>query len=439
MTRIATPGAPGANALPVLGFPGGVPTALAADAGRGRVYAGTTNPNGRDTVDVLNVATGDVETYASGLSGVGAMAVGSRGELYVTDDPASAAGAIGVIGQGRLWKVEPVVTGRPHVAIDTAPGTYTNATTATFAFSSPTVAAFRCRFDDGAAQDCGLGKTGTYAEGDVAEGLHTFSVQAVDPDDPSRAGEPLRRTFIVDRTAPVVTIDNSSSDATIETTALAVRFSADETDVEFTCSLDGATPAACDAPLRLSGLALGEHEVVVAGADRAGNASAPARFAFRRQAPLPKPAADSAPAPAPAPAPAAEDRRGSSQATPATTPATNGRIEVLGQQCRRLAAPRVSWARWSRSRRSLVVRVRPLKDSVFLRLTLRGPRRAATSRPGSPLVTAILPGHATQLTWRLRADQVARLRSGRYALAVASASCGTRFGAATVVRPRAAR
>src|SRR5215218_1614580 len=75
VTRIATPGAPGANALPVLGFPGGVPTALAGDAGRGRVYAGTTNPNGRDTVDVLNAATGDVETYASGLSGVGAMAV----------------------------------------------------------------------------------------------------------------------------------------------------------------------------------------------------------------------------------------------------------------------------------------------------------------------------------------------------------------------------
>jgi hypothetical protein len=432
VTRIATPGAPGANAAPVLGFPGGVPSALAADPGRARVYAGTTNPNGRDTVDVLDVGSGAVETYASGLGGIGAMVVGSGGELYVADDPTSAAEAVDVVGQGRLWRIDPAATNRPRVTIDAAPTTFTNATTARFTFSSAPDVGFRCRFDGAPVQDCGQGPSAGSVHEDLAEGLHVFSVHAVDA--AGRTGEPLRRTFVVDRRAPVVTVDNPAGDRTIESSALTLRFSADESGTEFTCSLDGAAPTPCDAPVRLTGLALGEHEVVVAGADRAGNASAPARFAFRVRAPEPRPVVDSAPAPTPAPAPAP------GVTAPATTSApAQGTVAVLGARCRRLSAPKVSWARWSRNRRSLVVRVRPLKDSVFLRLSLRGPRKAGSKKPGSPLVTAILPGHATQLTWRLRAEQVARLRSGRYALAVAAASCGRRFGTATVLRPRAAR
>src|SRR3954447_16737681 len=76
VTRIANPGPAGGIAEPVTGFPAGIasapapapgspagtPAPPAADPARARLYAGTTNGNGLDQVDVHNTATAARET-----------------------------------------------------------------------------------------------------------------------------------------------------------------------------------------------------------------------------------------------------------------------------------------------------------------------------------------------------------------------------------------
>ncbi len=51
-----------------------------------------------------------------------------------------------------------------------------------------------------------------------------------------------------------------------------VTFTSDEPGSTFLCSLDGAEPSRCRSPLKLKGLAIGEHRLEVTAVDRDGNA-----------------------------------------------------------------------------------------------------------------------------------------------------------------------
>lgn len=272
VTVIAAPGPAGPAAKPVPGFPGGVPTALAVDEVRARVYAGTTNGNSQDQVDVLTPSTGAVETYQDSFAGVTALAADGDA-LLVADDPAAAAGGIGVAG-GRVWSVPFAALGRPRTSIDLAPATITRAASATFGFSAPSAALFECRFDSDRWDACGGPGSGSRTYGNLAEGIHAFDVRAVDRDPAIGTGDPTRRTFVVDRTAPSVTIDSTQRTFTAGL-PVDVSFSASEPNVAYACSLDGAVPGPCRSPLALTDLAAGTHRLTVTAVDLAGNASDP--------------------------------------------------------------------------------------------------------------------------------------------------------------------
>ncbi len=82
-------------------------------------------------------------------------------------------------------------------------------------------------------------------------------------------GEPVVSTDTTAPDAPVVS--GAPSGSTAATTAR-LRFSG-EANATFTCSVDGASYAACTSPLALTGLNLGSHTVRVKQTDEAGNIS----------------------------------------------------------------------------------------------------------------------------------------------------------------------
>ncbi len=95
---------------------------------------------------------------------------------------------------------------------------------------------------------------------------------------------PQRRlTFSVeghpaDHTPPNVTFQPFASPT--NAASVDIPFAADE-PATFTCSVDGADPAACASPLLLDGPAEGDHTVAVTATDRWGNVAAPAETWIR--------------------------------------------------------------------------------------------------------------------------------------------------------------
>ena len=85
------------------------------------------------------------------------------------------------------------------------------------------------------------------------------------------------RTWTVDQTPPVASIDSGPSGTTPESAAQ-FDFSAVNANpgARFRCRLDSDAAAACVSPAGYSGLADGAHRFVVRATDRAGNTSSPA-------------------------------------------------------------------------------------------------------------------------------------------------------------------
>ncbi|MEA2184935.1 MAG: large repetitive protein, partial [Solirubrobacteraceae bacterium] len=208
---------------------------------------------------------------------------------------------------------------------------------------------------------------------------------------------------------------------------LTLRFSADDSLASFACSLDGADPSACGAPLTLRNLALGRHSFSVSATDLAGNVGAPATFDFEvLPAPLP---------PVVSPAPGASDPQPLA-AAPTKAAGAKPATAAAPQACLLARAPGVSWARWADDGTSITLRIAPIATSRRVRLTIRKLHPLTKhQKRGRPLLTAILPGRATLLTWRLTPLQRARLRSGHFVLAVSASGCGGRFGTARLVGP----
>ena len=162
----------------------------------------------------------------------------------------------------------------PVVSLTAAPPALTNQTTATFSFSSSEAGStFSCRLDSGAAAPC----TSPRNYSGLVAGGHTFTVTATDP--AGNLAAPASFTWTIDATAPVATVTTSPPNPTNQTTA-SFSFSSSKAGSTFNCKLDTGTAAACTSPQGYSALAAGSHTFTVTATDAAGNASAPASFAW---------------------------------------------------------------------------------------------------------------------------------------------------------------
>ncbi|QSQ27964.1 OmpA family protein [Pyxidicoccus parkwayensis] len=174
-----------------------------------------------------------------------------------------AAGNVDPTPATRTWTVDRTA---PDTTIVSGPATVTNATTATFDFTSnESPVTYECSLDGAAFTAC----TDPVTFSGLADGGHTLSVRARDAAgnvDPT----PATYAWTVDRTAPDTTIV-SGPPALTSSTSATFDFSSNESPVTYQCSLDGAAFAACTDPVTFSGLADGNHTLSVRAVDAAGN------------------------------------------------------------------------------------------------------------------------------------------------------------------------
>jgi hypothetical protein len=202
----------------------------------------------------------------------------------------------------------------PDTQITAGPQSTITSTAASFEFSSPGAAAsFECSLDAAPYSPCSSPKTYT----GLAEGEHAFSVAAKDAagnTDPT----PATRTFTVDSEAPPrpprgnddsqpstqhpspvgesrasdppAALDTRSPETTITRAPRGrtfdrtpvIRFSADELEVAFWCSVDRRMIPLCSSPLKLPRLSDGKHVFLVWARDPSGNLdSSPSKAKFR--------------------------------------------------------------------------------------------------------------------------------------------------------------
>jgi hypothetical protein len=130
-----------------------------------------------------------------------------------------------------------------------------------------------------------FGETGTrtlYYNADISflsDGLHNIQAGAVPADNPDdRTG--VYRNFIVDNSAPILTLNSPVEDgASTAETSLSWTFSSTDNHI-FRCSIDGAALQACSSPVSRNDLTDGEHSFSVIAEDSAGNQSPPQGVTF---------------------------------------------------------------------------------------------------------------------------------------------------------------
>ena len=147
----------------------------------------------------------------------------------------------------------------------------TNATTATFNYSSVAGNQFECQLDGGGFSSCGTGTTSARNLSGLGDGVHVFEVR-------SRQGEffdrlPATRRWRVDSTPPNTEFTESPAEGLL-TTLVTANFSFTNTEPSggsFQCSHNGAPFAACTSPRTLTGLTARQHTFEVRAVDAAGN------------------------------------------------------------------------------------------------------------------------------------------------------------------------
>ncbi|WP_240360320.1 adventurous gliding motility protein AgmC [Pyxidicoccus caerfyrddinensis] len=200
-----------------------------------------------------------------------------------------AAGNVDPTPATRAWTVD---TSAPDTTIVSGPATVTNATTATFDFTSnESPVTYECSLDGAAFVAC----TDPVTFSGLAQGNHTLSVRARDAAGNVDAS-PATYAWTVDTTAPDTTIV-SGPPALTNSNSATFDFSSNESPVTYQCSLDGAAFVACTDPRTYTGLADGNHTLAVRAVDAAGNVDAsPATHAWTVDTTPPNTVIDSGPA-----------------------------------------------------------------------------------------------------------------------------------------------
>ena len=160
----------------------------------------------------------------------------------------------------------PVDTTPPATSITANPADPSNSSDASFSFtSSEPGSSFQCSIDGGALATCA--SPATYSG--LAEGAHTFSVEATDAAGNTDA-TPASFGWSIDVTPPDTALTAAPASPTNSTTAT-LEFTSSEPGSTFQCSLDGAAFSICASPATYPGLAQGMHSVDVRAVDAAGN------------------------------------------------------------------------------------------------------------------------------------------------------------------------
>jgi len=169
-----------------------------------------------------------------------------------------------------------VDTTPPNTNITNGPSGVTGSRSPSFSFnSSEAGSSFQCKVDGGAFGNCSSPKVTS----NLGDGLHTFSVRAVD-----KAGNmdasPASRSFTVDTTPPNTTILSGPTGTTNDATPT-FTFKSSESGGSFRCKVDGGSSSPCSSPKTTSTLSNGSHTFSVAAVDAAGNTdSSPAVRSF---------------------------------------------------------------------------------------------------------------------------------------------------------------
>ena len=141
-----------------------------------------------------------------------------------------------------------------------------------------TGATFECKLDAGAFASCD--SSGISYSGPLAEGSHTFQVQALNA---SGTGPAASYTWTVDLTPPTVTIDTKPPNPAPGTSS-SFTFHSSENGSTFQCSLAlGADPdsfSACSSGKTYTNLANGDYTFKVRATDSAGNQGSPASYGW---------------------------------------------------------------------------------------------------------------------------------------------------------------
>ncbi len=256
--------------------------------------------------------------------------------------------------------------------------------------------------------------------GELAEGLHTFAVWATaDGND----GPPAKWFFTIDRTAPDVSIDETTSHTAVGG-ALRVRFSSSDSSASFECALDDGDLAPCSPAKDLAGVGLGDHTFTVRAVDAAGNPGERATWSFTAVPAPPAPAGV-----APEQSTTAGGQGGSSATIRVLVASRKPRVEI-SVPCVEVSPPRGRGA-FSLQASRASVRFRAPAQARYAKLTLRrSSGRRASARIVETLGYAVVrsagTGHTTRLS--LTAGQRRALRAGRMGLAIAYGTCRTQVG-----------
>jgi MYXO-CTERM domain-containing protein len=174
-----------------------------------------------------------------------------------------AAGNVDATPASFSWTVD---AGPPDTTLTSKPPALTNATSATFAFTSNEAGAtFECSLDGAAFTAC----TSPVNYSALGMGSHTFVVRAKDGSG-QRDASPPTHLWSIDSTAPDTTL-TSVPPVLSNTTSASFVFASSESSVTFECSLDGVAFSPCTSPSTHASLPEGAHTFQVRARDGAGN------------------------------------------------------------------------------------------------------------------------------------------------------------------------
>ncbi|MBJ7471628.1 MAG: OmpA family protein [Solirubrobacteraceae bacterium] len=162
------------------------------------------------------------------------------------------------------WTID---TTPPTTTIATKPAAATTSTTANFTFTSNETGnvTYECRLDGGSWAACTTPESYT----GLADGSHTLEVRGTDTLGHVET-TPVSYTWVIDRTAPSTSIV-SGPPALTDSASAPFDFSSDESGVTYECKLDAGSWAACTDPDTFTGIADGDHTLLVRATDAAGN------------------------------------------------------------------------------------------------------------------------------------------------------------------------
>jgi hypothetical protein len=224
--------------------------------------------DGDDTATFVCQLDGGTPSACESPTGYSGLEEGAHTFAVQAVDPAGNQSTV----TSYTWTID--VTPPPAPTITSAPPAVTDSTSATFSFlDGDASAGFQCRLDSAGFSDC----TSPVTYEQLAQGVHTFRVKAIDP--AGNESTVTSYTWTIDLTNPVVTIDPASEphDPTNQTSASFV-FTSNKPNSTFECRLDGADFSPCSSPETYTGLADGRHSFAVRATDQLGHIGLPSTY-----------------------------------------------------------------------------------------------------------------------------------------------------------------